>query len=92
MVKFIFEVSEDFIHESGKAENIEKTAKKGEHGPIRAMIQMIAFNKIEKAMKNGKTEFVFNRDKLDEQAVKMYDHTVCNVAFLSYFAKEESAQ
>ena len=92
MVKFIFEVSEDFIHESGKVENIEKTAKKGEHGAIRAMVQMIAFNEIEKAMKNGKTEFVVNRDKLDEQAVELYDNTVCDVAFLSHFAKEESAQ
>ena len=90
MVKFIFEVSEDFIHEKAGVESIEQTAGKDGGNVIKALVQLVAMGDIERKLKEGRTEFIISRDNLkDNDAAKLYDNTLCDVAFLAHFAEEK---
>ena len=89
MVKFIFEVSEDLIHEKAQVENIEQTAGKDGGNAIKALVQLVSMADIERKLKEGRTEFIISRDNLKDDAAKLYDDTLCNVAFLTHFAEEK---
>lgn len=89
MVKFIFEVSEDLIHEKAGVESLEQTAGKDGGNAIKALVQLVAMADIEQKLKEGRTEFIISRDNLVDDAAKLYDDTLRNVAFLTHFAEEK---
>ena len=88
MVKFILEVSEDFIHEKANLENLEQSVEKGLNG-LGALVKFVAMAEIEKEIEKGRTEFVISRDKIEGKAVELYDNTLRYAAVLTYFAEEK---
>ena len=83
MVKFILEVSEDFINEGGDLMHIMKTQDDTAHGFVLGLTQLLAFSHIKGALADGQKEFVLNRDNIkDEKELKLYDNAIRDVAFL----------
>ena len=88
MVKFILEVSEDFIHENANPENLGQSVEKGFDG-LGALVKFIVMAEIEKEIEKGRTEFVISRDKIEGKAVELYDNTLRDAAVLTHFAEKK---
>jgi hypothetical protein len=88
-VKFIIEVSEEYIRQNADAEVIQKKAAEDKSGFIKAMFDMIAFSSIEKEMDKDNTEFTINRDELGEKTQELFDKTIGQVCMMATMGKDE---
>jgi len=75
MVKFIIEVSEDYINEHADMERMKEVAENSDgKKTLNVMLSCITFGQCKKAIEEGTTEFVISPDNLDEKAMNIYDH------------------
>jgi len=88
-VKFIIEVSEEYIRHNADAEVIQKKAATEKTDFIKAMFDMIAFSSVEKRMNDGNTEFTINRDELGEKTQELFDKTIGQVCMMATMGKNE---
>ena len=96
MIKILFEVSEDFIRES--ASHKTATAKINAENDIRVtetLFDRMAFISLENLIDEGKTEFVVNPDKLEDESKELYNNAIEAICLLATFSeidnmKEES--
>lgn len=88
-VKFIIEVSEEYIREHADVEKISQRNNGDKNGFIRAMFDMIAFSSIEKEMDKGNTEFTFKRETLGEKTQELFDKTIGEVCMMATMGKDE---
>lgn len=84
MIKFIIEVSEDYIRESADAKKIldDASLKDGQNA-IAKLVNMFGYTDVIKKMDEGKTEFVITRDNIDPKVSELFDHTADNAALLA---------
>lgn len=81
MVKFIIELSEDYISKNANAQEVlGKMDGNNEQGggshPLKKFFNLIAFTSIEKEVNNGKKEFVISRDSLDDKLKELFDISI----------------
>lgn len=93
MVKLIIEVSEEYIRTNSEIECVEKKARDNEKrgGAIKALFDMIAFSQIAKEIDKGNSEFVVSREKLQENAVELFDKTVGEICMMATMIKDDKA-
>ncbi|MBR6141986.1 MAG: hypothetical protein IKQ37_09555 [Bacteroidaceae bacterium] len=60
-------------------------------GAIKALFDMIAFSQIAKEIDKGNSEFVVSREKLQENAVELFDKTVGEVCMMATMIKDDKA-
>ena len=64
MVKFIIEVSEDYIRESADAKKmLGNASQEGGQNAIAKLVNMFGYTEVVKKMDEGKTEFVITREQ-----------------------------
>jgi hypothetical protein len=74
MVKFVIEVSEDYINEHADMNKLKEIAENTDgKNTLMSMMSCITFGECKKAIEEGKTEFVISPDKLDKKTVTIYD-------------------
>lgn len=84
MVKFIIEVSEDYIREFADAEKmLDDASREDGKSAIAKLVHMFGYTEVVKKMDEGKTEFVITRDNVDPKASEIFDNTLSNAALLA---------
>ena len=84
MIKFIIEVSEDYIREFADAEKmIDDASREGGKSAIAKLVHMLGYAEVVKKMDEGKTEFVITRDNIDPKMSELFGHTADNAALLA---------
>ena len=84
MVKFIIEVSEDYIRESADAKKmLGNASQEGGQNAIAKLVNMFGYTEVVKKMDEGKTEFVITRDNIDPKMSELFGQTADNAALLA---------
>ena len=73
MVKFIFEVSEDYINDKADIKKFMENDEENKVSLPRLMMQLIAFTGIKKDVEKGKKEFVVKQEELDGHELELFD-------------------
>ena len=77
MVKFIIEVSEDYINEHADLDKVKEIAKSSNgKSALVSMLTCLTFSGVKKRVEEGETEFVISKEGLEEKASEIYDHAV----------------
>ena len=84
MVKFIIEVSEDYIRESADAKKmLGNASQEGGQNAIAKLVNMFGYTEVVKKMDEGKTEFVITRDNIDPKVSEIFARAVGDAALLA---------
>ena len=84
MIKFIIEVSEDYIRESADANKmLDNASQEVGQNAIAKLVNMFGYTEVVKKMDEGKTEFVITRDNIDPKMSELFGHTADNAALLA---------
>lgn len=90
MAKFIIEVSDEYIREHADGEKMAAKATAASDGSeaLGVLFDVIAFNQIKDALDEGKTEFAFTIDDMDdEKGCKIFNSVVSRIGTL-YIIKD----
>lgn len=85
MVRFIVEVSEEYIRKHADPEYISsKIEQDGGKAGLGALVDMIGFGKLKHDMdESGATDYLISENQVDDKINNIFDHTVGNLAALS---------
>lgn len=84
MIKFIIEVSEDYIREFADAEKmLDDASREGGTSAIAKLVHMLGYAEVVKKMDEGKTEFVITRDNIDPKVSEIFARAVGDAALLA---------
>ena len=89
MVKFIIEVSEDYIRNHAEFEEFTKSVEEnGTSGfsALRSLAKMIAFKVIDENVDNEKKVFYIRREDFSKKFVSVYDELVGDVCMAAHVA------
>ena len=89
MIKFIIEVSEEYIRQNADVENVTKKAEGENANPLKALFDAIAYSAIEKKIDKGVNEFVISQDNFDDGDKKLFDHCFGEVCMLAFKTEKE---
>lgn len=91
MIKITFEINEDFISENADVNKVIKRVK-DKNDVLKCVTDVICFTKLDEQVKKGNTEFVVNKDDLDNTSKILYDSTISRVCVLAAFSETDKVQ
>jgi len=85
MVKITIELSEEYLAEMANPNNIAaKQQEGGGKNPLAILMSSVCFGILKKEVDKGKTEFVVNREELeDDKAKDLFDNRVDDICALA---------
>lgn len=87
MVKFIVEVSENYIKERANLEVIAETNVDGKGSMVKALVEMIAFGSLENKVDKGEKEFtVSSKDFNEKEELSLFNSVVTQLGVLALHA------
>lgn len=89
-IKFIVEIDEQYVHDcANPAKNAEKINDGGKNDFMKGLVNILGFGILEKEVDAGTTEFVINRDNIEEKANEVFEHALSNLAVLAGIGKKD---
>lgn len=92
MVKFVVEVSEDYISERANMDNLEKLVKDNNNNTLLLFAEFVMFAEIERRVKDyGVTRFNIKFDKDgDEKEINLLNNAIATLAAVATKQKKDS--
>jgi hypothetical protein len=93
MIKFIIEVSEEYVREHANVDNIKsKIEEKGGKNALGMLIDSIAWGKVERDLGDGDKEYTIKKEGLDDKLSEAFDNAIGTVALMATIGQKDEAE